>query len=309
MHPNTSDPNPFRMKTIHKFTGLVLVVMLSSGLLTAQERESSPVSLQKITESVYQVNGGQGSNGGAIIGEDAVLLIDSKMNEESVNQTINAIKQLTDKPIRYLFNTHSDGDHIMGNRYFPASMVFMAHKNCRDDFFKENFGRESDWGEAEFYPFTPSITFTKKMDLWLGKDKVEFYYFGAGHTTGDAFVYVPEEKVVFIGDMYFTGRPQLIHSIKNGNSFQYVSTMTQMLEALDAEIFLSGHSEPAGRGEIQKHIQLMVDKQIKVRDLVEQGKTQEETLAAFGEDEARLVTSIYNEIQGQDPDQSSVNPY
>ena len=165
------------MKTIHKIAGLLIMVIVSSGLLAAQERESVPVSLQKISEHVFQVNGGQGSNGGVIIGENAVLLIDSKMNEESVNQTINAIKKLTDKPIKYLFNTHSDGDHIMGNRYLPESVVVMAHKNCRDDFFKENFGRESDWGEPEFYPFTPSVTFKNKMDLWLGTDRVEFYYF------------------------------------------------------------------------------------------------------------------------------------
>jgi len=301
--------NPTRMKTHFKITGLLLIVILSSGLLTAQERETVPVSLEKITDHVYQVNGGQGSNGGAILGENAVLIIDSKMNEESVVQTINAVKDLTDKPIKYLFNTHSDGDHIMGNRYFPGSVIFMAHKNCRDDFFKENFGRESDWGEPEYYPFTPSITFKKKMDLWLGKDKVEFFYFGVGHTTGDAIVYFPDEKVAFIGDLYFTGRPQLIHSIKNGNSFEYVKTMTRMLETLDAEIFLSGHSDPVGRDNIKKHIQLMVERQNKVKELIKQGKTQEETLAAFNENEARLVTSIYNEIKGQDPNQSKENPY
>lgn len=297
------------MKTISRITGLIFMVLLSSGYLYAQERESVPVSLQKISEHVCQVNGGQGANGGVIIGENAVLLIDSKMNEESVIQAINAVKELTDKPIKYLFNTHSDGDHIMGNRYLPGSMIFMAHQNCRDDFFKENFSRASDWGEPEFYPFTPSITFEKKMDLWLGKDKVEFYYFGAGHTMGDAFVYFPEEKVALIGDMYFAGRPQLIHSIKNGNSFGYVTTMKKMLETLDAEIFLSGHSDPVGRADIKKHIQLMVDRQNKVKELVRQGKTQEETLAAFEENEARLITSIYSEVKGQDPNQSKENPY
>lgn len=297
------------MKTFPKTTGLLLLALFNCGLLAAQERETVPVTLEKISEHVYQVNGGQGSNGGAIIGENAVLLIDSKMNEESVIQTIKAVEEITDKPIKYLFNTHSDGDHIMGNRYFPGSVIFMAHKNCRDDFFKENFGRESDWDEPEYFPYTPSITFNKKLDLWLGKNKVEFHYFGVGHTTGDAFVYYPDEKVVFIGDMYFTGRPQLIHSIKNGHSFQYVTTMTKMLESLDAEIFLSGHSEPVDRDDIKKHIQLMVERQNKVKDLIAQGKSQEEALAAFDKNEARLVTSIYNEIKGQDPNQSKENPY
>jgi len=286
------------MKTL-KQTGVLLFIVLSSTLLTAQERETSPVTLEKITESVYQLMGGRGSNGGVIISENGVLVIDSKMNEESVNQSIEAIKSVTDKPIKYLVNTHSDGDHIMGNRYFPPSVTFVAHENCRDDFFKENFGRESDWDEPEFYPFTPSVTFKENLNIWLGMDKVELHYFGMGHTTGDAVIYHPEEKVAFLGDQYFGSRPQLIHSHKNGNSFKHVKTLTKMLETLDAEIFLSGHSDPVGREEIEKHIQTMVERQKKVKELVRQDKSMDEVLDEFNENESRLVTSIYNEVAGQ----------
>lgn len=286
------------MKTV-KIIGVLLLVLFTCVLLKAQERETPPVSLEMIADGIYQVNGGQGSNSGVIVGENGVLVIDAKMDEESVKQTIEAIKKKTDKPIKYLVNTHSDGDHIMGNRYFPASVTFIAQENCRDDFFKENFGRESDWGEPEFYPFTPSLTFKENMNVWLGKDKVELYYFGVGHTTGDCVVYSPKEKVAFIGDQYFDTRPQLIHSNKGGNSFQHVLTLTKMLETLDADTFLSGHSDPVGRAEIYKHIQVMVERQKKVKDLIDQGKTLDEVLAEFSEDESRLVTSIYNEITGQ----------
>ncbi len=145
--------------------------------------------------------------------------------------------------------------------------------------------------------------------MWLGKEKVELYYFGVGHTTGDIVVFHPEQKVAFIGDLYFSGRPQLIHSNKNGNSFKYVKTMKQMLEKLDAEIFLSGHSDPVGREEIEKHIQTMVERQNKVKELVSQDKSLEETLKEFNENETRLVTSIYNELTEQELDQSTKNPY
>ena len=296
------------MKTI-KYTGALLLIVFASVILKAQERETLPVSLEKITESVYQINGGQGANGGVIIGENEVLVIDAKMTVESVNQTIEAIGKISDKTISYLVNTHSDGDHIMGNRYFPNSVTFVAHLNCRDDFFKENFGRESDWDESEFYPFTPSLSFKKNLNMWLGKEKVELHYFGAGHTSGDIVVFHPEQKVAFIGDLYFSGRPQLIHSNKNGNSFKYVNTMKQMLEKLDAEIFLSGHSDPVGRDEIEKHIQTMVERQSKVKELVGEGKTLEEVLGEFDENETRLVTSIYSEITEQEADQSTENPY
>ncbi len=296
------------MKTI-KYLGALLLIVFTSVILPAQERETPPVSLEKITESVYQINGGQGANGGVIIGENEVLVIDAKMTDESVNQTIEAIGKISDKAISYLVNTHSDGDHIMGNRYFPSSVTFVAQNNCRDDFFKENFGRESDWDEPEFYPFTPTLTFSKNLNMWLGKKKVELHYFGAGHTTGDIIVFHPEEKVAFIGDLYFSGRPQLIHSNKNGNSFEYVKTMKQMLEKLDAEIFLSGHSDPVGREEIEKHIQVMVERQSKVKELVSGGETLEGVLGEFNENEARLVTSIYNEITKQELNQSTENPY
>ncbi|MCK5704142.1 MAG: MBL fold metallo-hydrolase [Cyclobacteriaceae bacterium] len=296
------------MKTI-KITGTLLLIVFTCAFLTAQERETVPVSLEKITESVYQINGGQGANGGVIIGESEVLVIDAKMDEESVIQTIVAIKEIADEAISYLVNTHSDGDHIMGNRYFPSSVTFVAHKNCRDDFFKENFGRESDWDQPEFYPFTPSLTFKKNLNMWLGKEKVELHYFGVGHTTGDIVVFHPEQKVAFIGDLYFSGRPQLVHSNKNGNSFKYVKTMMQMLEKLDAEIFLSGHSDPVGREEIEKHIQVMVERQNKVKEFVSQDKSLEETLKEFTENEPRLVTSIYNEITEQEAEQSTENPY
>jgi cyclase len=286
------------MKII-KIAGTLFLIACTSLVLSAQERETSPVSLEKISENIYQINGGRGANGGLIIGGDALVVVDAKMDEESVRQTIEAIKKVSDKPIKYLVNTHSDGDHIMGNRYFPGEIIFVAHTNCRDDFFKENFGRESDWGEPEFYPFTPSLTFKETMNICLGKDKVELHYFGVGHTTGDIVVYCPEKKVAFIGDQYFSNRPQLIHSHKNGNSFEHVKTLTKMLQTLDAETFLSGHSDPVGRGEIEKHIQTMIERQLKVKELVSQNKTMEEVLGEFEEDESRLVTSIYKEVSEQ----------
>jgi len=273
-----------------------LLSLLAAVVLNAQENESAPVTLEKISESVYQLNGGRGSNGGFIVGDNGVLVVDAKMDEASVNQCLELIGQVTDKPIRYLVNTHSDGDHIMGNRYFPATTTFVAHENCRGDFFRENFGRASDWDQPQYAPYVPSVTFREQMNLWLGEELVELHYYGRGHTTGDIVVYVPEEKVAFIGDLYFFGRPQLIHSNKNGNSFEYVRTLNRMLENLHAVTFLSGHSEPAGREDIERHLLQMVEKQEKVLRLKQQGGNLEEVLAEFQEDESRLITSIYQEL-------------
>ncbi len=287
------------MKTFEK-TKTVIFLLFAVAALHAQQRETEPVSLQKITDRTYQINGGSGANGGVILCETGIVVIDSKMDEASVEQSLQAIRSVSQKPILYLVNTHSDGDHIMGNRYFPVSVTVVAHENCRDDFFKENFGRPSDWDEPANYPFTPSITFDENLNLWLGKDKVELHYYGKGHTAGDIIVYVPDEKVAFIGDLFFTDRPQLIHSNKEGNSFDYVQTLSRILDNLDADLFISGHSAPAGREELVAHIKAMEERQEKVKELMEQNLDLEKVLTYFDEGESRLVTSIYQEISGKE---------
>jgi glyoxylase-like metal-dependent hydrolase (beta-lactamase superfamily II) len=266
--------------------------------LFAQEREVAAVRFEKISENLYQVLGGRGANGGAYIGDNEVLLIEAKMNENSVKQTLEELKKITDKPIKYLVSTHSDGDHINGNRYFPKTVIFVAHENCRKDFFlPKRDGSPSDWNTSELLPFVPSFTFKNKMDIYLGSKKVELWYFGVGHTTGDAVVYFPEEKTAFLGDQIFVGRPQLIHSHKDGNSFQHVKTLEKMLKTLDAEKFCSGHAEIIDRKTIQNHIEEMKRRQEKIKDLVKNGKSLDEIKNVFAENESRLVESIYNEIK------------
>jgi len=214
-----------------------LIILLFSFSF-AQQRERQPVELKPISDRLYEIKGGRGANGGVYIGDNAVLVIDAKMDKKSVDETIAEIQKLTDKSIKYLVNTHSDGDHINGNRFFPATVTFVAHENCRKEcFHSRRDGTPSEWNLPERAPFLPSITFSDKMDIFLGSNKVELWYFGVGHTTGDIVVYFPQEKTAFLGDQIFIGRTQLIHSYKGGNSFGHVKTLVKMLEVLDAESF------------------------------------------------------------------------
>jgi len=285
-----------------KRSQIVFLILFSIFLLPitsyAQQQEPQPVELRLISENLYEILGGTGAQGGAYIGDDGVLLVDAKMDKASVDQTIKQLKEITDKPIKYLINTHSDGDHIWGNQFFPESVTFVAHENCRKDLFlPKNNNEPSDWYDPELAPYIPSVTFREKMDIFLGSKKVELWYFGVGHTTGDIVVYFPEGKAAFIGDQIFLTRPQLIHSYKGGNSFEHVKTLSKMLETLDAGKFCSGHSQMIGREEIVAHIEQMKERQKKVQSLVDNGKTLEEIKGAFEENEGRLVESIFNEIK------------
>ncbi len=286
------------MKTGIK-TKLSLLFLFILCALNAQQQERKPVNLKQISESLYEIIGGRGANGGLFIGDNGLLLVDAKMDEISVKETIVEIKKVTDKPIIYIVNTHSDGDHINGNQYFQPSVTIIVHENCRDDFFRpKRDGSESDWNRPEMLHFVPSITFRDKMDIFLGSGKAELWYFGVGHTTGDAVVYFPGEKTAFIGDQLFINRPQLIHAYKGGNSFEHVKTLSRMLETLEAENFCSGHGEITDRRGIQKHIAEMKERQQKVRSLLQQQIELDEIKTHFNEDEGRLIEVIYTELSG-----------
>ena len=276
---------------------ITTVIIISASVSLSQQRASQPVEFEKISDRLFQIKGGSGANGGVYIGDNEVLVIDSKMDKESVDQVIQGIVKLTDKPIKFLVNTHADGDHINGNRYFPENVMFVAHENCRKEFFVPGRnGAESQWKSPELAPFVPSLTFSDKMDLYLGTKKVELWYFGVGHTTGDCVVYFPEEKTAFLGDQIFIGRAQLIHSYKGGNSFEHVKTLTKMLETLDAEKFCSGHSDIAGREQVKQHIEQMKQLQEKVKTLITEGKSLQEIQGEFEQSQSRLIESIFNEI-------------
>ena len=102
--------------------------------INAQGQDTPPVEFKKISKNLYELLGGRGANGGVYIGDNEVLIIDAKMDQNSVDQVINGLKEITDKPIKYLVNTHSDGDHVSGNVYFPETTIIISHKNCREEF-------------------------------------------------------------------------------------------------------------------------------------------------------------------------------
>jgi len=280
---------------------IVAALILSfAGDTLSQQRQTQPVEFRNISDRLFEITGGQGAQGGVYIGNNGVVIIDAKMSKTSVDQVIENIRRITDKPIKYLVNTHSDGDHVTGNRYFPETVTFVAHENCWKDFFQSGRdGSPSEWSKPELSPFVPSLTFTDKMDIHLVSQNIELWYFGVGHTTGDIVVYFPEEKAAFVGDQLFLTRPQLIHSYKGGNSFEHIKTLTKMLGTINAQKFYSGHSEVTDRTGVENHIEQVKKYQEKVKTLIEKGELLEEIKSEFAENEARLIETIYSEIQAR----------
>jgi glyoxylase-like metal-dependent hydrolase (beta-lactamase superfamily II) len=232
------------------------------------EQQPAPISLEKISANIYEVKGGSGANAAVFISEKETLVIDAKMSEESANEMVKQVKKLSANPIAYVALTHSDGDHVNGLTGFPAGTKVIAHEETRR-YMAEAFKEEKQ------KPYLPQVTFSERLNLYFGAHVVKLLYFGPAHTSGDAVIYFPEEKVAVLGDLLFVGRDPLVHRHKNGSSFGLVKTLQAVL-GLDAEIFLSGHADKATRGDIEAMIKTVEEKQEKIKALIGQGKSLEE---------------------------------
>lgn len=260
----------------------------------------TPLAVQKIRDGIYFAKGGYGANTGFFVGDKAVLCIDAKMSTEAGQEEVAAIAKITPLPITTMVVTHSDLDHVNGLAGFPAGIKVISQENALKDM-------QTAFQEPALKPllaYLPSQTFKDKLDLLFDGEKVDLLHFGPAHTNGDVVVFFPKRKVAFIGDLAFIGRDPLIHLQKGGSSFGLVKNL-KAIHKLDADIFLSGHSDPLGKADIASLTKSIEDSQAKVKALLAQGKSLDDVKKAFGiKDEPgpggrrwpSLAETIYTEL-------------
>ena len=292
------------------FVKRILVLALctgSLGLLSAQAQQLNPSSRSRpeaeaatakhVRGGLYQVSGGVG-NAFFYVGPDEVLVIDAKISVEAARRMLTEIKNITDKPVRRIVLTHSDGDHVNGLAGFPPHLTIISHANARQDMVRANGA-----GPAKL-PL-PDVTFSKDLILFVGDTEVRLLYFGPAHTNGDVVVYIPSEKAAIVGDLVFVGRDPLIHASKGGSSFGLVSVLRAVAQ-LDADVFLSGHADGVDKKTVQGLIAKIGQKHGEVKALVQEGKTLAEVKKALaipdqpampgGRRWPSLVEIIYREL-------------
>ena len=204
------------------------------------------------------------------------------MTKESVNQTIAAIKKLTDKPITYLINTHSDGDHIAGNQYFPESVTIIAHENVRKSMSTE---QRMDMFNTTVPPSPeaalPGMTFSEDLTFYMNGEEVHVFHLGPGHTDGDAIVYFHNANVIHLGDLYFNGLYPYI-GIEAGGSIntmiQVGNTVLEMID--DTTTIIPGHGSIAKKAEYAEYVKMLTGIRDAIRPQIEAGKSLEEVIAS-----------------------------
>src|SRR5438045_2327922 len=162
-----------------RLTVLVALVLAGAASMIAGQQQQQPrppvtLEIQKVKDTLYVITGG-GGNTAAFITDKGVVVVDTKLPGLGP-QILEKIKSVTDKPVMMVINTHTHGDHVGSNNAFTGNVEFVAQENCKASMAK----MPAFQGDGQ--KFLPGKTYTDKLSLLKGKEKIDLYYFGRGHT-------------------------------------------------------------------------------------------------------------------------------
>jgi len=172
--------------------------------------EEKTISFDKLSEHAYAYTAEGDPNTGIVVGDDAVMVIDTQATPVMAQDVVRRIREVTDKPIRYVALSHYHAVRVLGaSGYQPEHII--ASRDTYELIIER--GEQDMKSEIERFPRLfrsvesvpgltwPTIVFEKRMTLWLGKLQVELMQLGRGHTKGDTVVWLPQERILFSGDL------------------------------------------------------------------------------------------------------------
>lgn len=280
------------MRRLSIVTGVLLVSVLS--LLVLFNCAFAAERLTKIAENVYAYvdtkdsskNNSFGANAGIIIGKDGIVVVDTMISAKEAKRFIRDIRAISRKPVRYVVNTHYHLDHSFGNSEFAKlGAVIIAQENAGK-------AMEKSAGETlkniKGYGFTPEdmkgtkvalpvLTYSDRMTIDIGGQKVELIHARYSHTDGDTLVYLPDRKVLFAGDILFTNYHPFIGE---GNIEEWAKELDE-IKSMDVEKIIPGHGPVSGKNDLDdmKGYILLFDQ--KAKELASQSNDVQKITAAI----------------------------
>ncbi len=213
--------------------------------------ELGPPQLIEVADRVFGYIQPDGTwyinNTGFIVGDRSVISIDACSTERRTRAYLDRIASVTPAPVTTLVNTHHHGDHTYGNCVF-GDITIIGQERCRAEIIATgllgNTGiwEPVDWGELTLAP--PTVTFTDRLRLWSGDLPVDLRYVGQpAHTSNDTLVFLPEQQVLFCGDLLFNGgTPFLLMGSVTGA----IEVLTTVVAPIPAAAIVPGHGAVCG---------------------------------------------------------------
>ena len=221
---------------------------------------------------------GAGGNIGLAIGEENAYVIDDQFGPLT-EKILAHIKTLSDKPVKFVLNTHWHGDHTGGNENLANQGAFViAHENVRKRMSTKQDRGGGRISEPSPQKALPVITFNDKMTLYLGNGKSLYaMHVNDAHTDGDTYYYFPEDNVLHMGDNFFAGRYPYIDLNSGGDVDGLIANVTMALALVDDKTkIIPGHGQVANKSDLAAYLEVLVTLRERVVKAREQGKSLEE---------------------------------
>jgi cyclase len=279
------------MKRIIFLAALVSVGTLSLGVAAFQQPPAAAapkvVEVEKLRDNLWMLKGG-GGNTAVFVRSDGITVVDTK-NPGWGQPILDQIKKLSDKPITTIINTHTHGDHVSGNVEFPATVEVIVQENTKanmqemrgatgiaqngppTNIFKANNGRG-----------LPSKTFKDKMTIGKGADQINLFYFGRGHTNGDAWVVFPALRLAHAGDIFSGKNIPLLDANNGGSGVAIGDTLTKASKTLkNIDTIITGHSTTMTMADLAEYAEFNKEFMRDVQAAKKAGKSADDVAASW----------------------------
>jgi cyclase len=236
------------MSRVTVLGALMVIGALSLGVSAYQQPAADApkvVAVEKIKDNLYMLTGG-GGNTAVFVTATGVVVVDTK-NPGWGQPILSKIKELTPKAVTTIINTHTHGDHVSGNVEFPATVDIVVQENT-----KANMPRMAAATGREPTPNVfqtsggrglPTRTFKDTLTIGSGADAIDLYYFGRGHTNGDAWVVFRALRVMHAGDIFARKGPPLLDGNNGGSGVAIPDTLAKAAASIkNVDSIITGHS-------------------------------------------------------------------
>ncbi len=294
---------------------VAIFACLSAGFCFGQGQDFSKVQIKvsKVAGSVYMLEGA-GGNIGASVGEDGIVVVDDQY-APLAEKIQAALKGITDKPVRFIINTHYHPDHTGGNEYFQKQAPIIAQDNVRKRLEEGGTGGNGGSLRMESKPAPkgalPIITFDHDVTVHLNGEDIRALHFPAGHTDGDSVIYFPKSNVVHMGDDFVTYGFPFIDVDGGGSIDGMISGVERAIEKLPADVkIIPGHGPVSNLDDVRAYVKMLKE----TRAAVQGGLDKKMTLAEMKEkkildpwkkyagdfvSEDVFLETVYNSLTGQ----------
>ncbi len=283
--------------------------------LAQQDFSKVQIKVEKVSGSVYMLQGA-GGNIGVSVGADGLVVIDDQY-APLAEKIEAALKGISDKPVRFIINTHYHGDHTGGNAFFQQKAPVIAHDNVRKRL--ESGGEAGNGGSLKMTnkpadpKALPIITFDHDVTVHLNGEDIRALHFPSGHTDGDSVIFFPKSNVVHMGDDFVTYGFPFVDIAAGGSVRGMIDGVEKVIAQLPPDVkVIPGHGPVSNLDDVRRYLAMLKETTAVVDAAIKQGKTldqmkQEKILDKWQKWSGDFIKTdtyietVYNDLTGSKP--------